>query len=90
MSDDRSSAILNSALTFIAGAAVGAIVVALTTKKRGSELRHDLKELGRRFKSQAQDLGNNAEGAWTKLKGETAQAGQDLKHQVQDLSKPKV
>lgn len=89
MSDDRSSAILNSALTFIAGAAVGAIVVALTTKKRGSELRHDIKELGRRFKSQAEDLGSSAEGAWTKLKGQTAQAGQDLKHQIEDLPKAK-
>lgn len=45
MSDDRSS-LGTSLLIFLAGAAVGAAVVALTTPKTGPQLRGDLKDLG--------------------------------------------
>lgn len=44
------------ALTFLAGAAVGAIVVALTTPKSGPELRSDLKGMGNRLRRRASDL----------------------------------
>jgi gas vesicle protein len=37
-------------MSFIAGAAVGALVVALTTPRTGQEIRSDLKALGRRAK----------------------------------------
>ena len=43
-------------LTFLAGAAVGAVVVALTTRKTGPELRGDLKDLARRAKRKAEAL----------------------------------
>lgn len=45
MSDDRGS-LGTSLLIFLAGAAVGAAVVALTTPKTGPELRADLKGVG--------------------------------------------
>ncbi len=49
------------ALTFLAGAAVGAIVVALTTPKSGPELRGDLKDFGVRMRRKATDLLNKDE-----------------------------
>ena len=49
------------ALTFLAGAAVGAIVVALTTPKSGTELRGDLKDFGIRMRRKASDLMNKEE-----------------------------
>lgn len=39
-----------SFLVFLAGATVGAVVVALTTPKTGSELRGDLKGLGNKIR----------------------------------------
>lgn len=49
MSEERGS-IGTSLLIFLAGAAVGAAVVALTTPKTGPEVRADLKDLGGRVK----------------------------------------
>lgn len=49
MSEERGS-IGTSLLIFLAGAAVGAAVVALTTPKTGPEVRADLKDLGSRVK----------------------------------------
>lgn len=54
MSDDRN--IGSSLLIFLAGAAVGAAVVALTTPKTGPELRGDLKDMGGRLKDQVTRL----------------------------------
>ncbi len=42
--------IANSVWIFLAGAAVGAVVAALTTPKTGPELRGDIKDLGIRMK----------------------------------------
>src|SRR6478609_3836255 len=72
-------------LTFLAGAAVGAVVVALTTPKTGQELRGDLKDLARRAKRKAGNLGGNASEAWDHLTG-AAVAGDDLKHGVPNAS----
>ena len=49
MSEARGS-IGTSLLIFLAGAAVGAAVVALTTPKTGPELRDDLKGFGNKIK----------------------------------------
>jgi gas vesicle protein len=49
MSDERGS-IGTPLLIFLAGAAVGAAIVALTTPKSGPELRGDLKDLGGKVK----------------------------------------
>ncbi|MBI3132204.1 MAG: YtxH domain-containing protein [Acidobacteria bacterium] len=44
------------ALTFLAGAAVGAVVLALTTPKTGKELRGDIKNFGNRLGEKAREL----------------------------------
>jgi gas vesicle protein len=55
MSDDRGN-LGTSLLIFLAGAAVGAAVVALTTPKTGAELRNDLREAGGKIKDQVTRL----------------------------------
>lgn len=54
MSDDRNLG--TSLLVFLAGAAVGAAVVALTTPKTGAEVRGDLKDMGHKLKDQVSRL----------------------------------
>lgn len=49
MREDQAS-LGTSFLVFLAGAAVGAVVVALTTPKTGPELRGDLKGLGNKIR----------------------------------------
>ena len=51
-----------SLLVFLAGAAVGAAVVALTTPKTGPELRGDLKGLGHRIKDRFAPVDRTGEG----------------------------
>lgn len=60
MSDDRGS-IGTPLLIFLAGAAVGAAIVALTTPKTGPELRGDLKDLGIRMKDRVSRLRSHEE-----------------------------
>lgn len=74
-------------LTFLVGAAAGALLVALTTPKTGPELRGDLKDLARRAKRKAGDLREDAGEAWDELKGRTALAAGDLKRGVADAAK---
>jgi gas vesicle protein len=69
-------------LTFLAGAAVGAVVVALTTPKSGPDLRSDMKNLARRAKFKAEDLSDDASGAWDDLKDSAALAVEDVKRNV--------
>ena len=71
-------------LTFIAGAALGAVVVALTTPKTGPELRSDLKRLGRKAKDRAGEWAEEARGAWGEVKERSLLAGSDLKRGVTD------
>ena len=73
-------------LTFLAGAAVGAIVVALTTPKSGPELRGDLKDLALRAKRKAGEVADEACDTWDDLKGRTALAANDLKRGVTDAA----
>ena len=67
MSDEQGS-VGTSLLIFLAGAAVGAAVVALTTPKTGAELRGDLKGLGDRVKDRVAKLRADEEGK-ARLKG---------------------
>ena len=60
MSDENSS-LATSLLFFLAGAAVGATVVALTTPKSGPELRGDLRDLGSKVKDRISRLRANEE-----------------------------
>ena len=54
-------------LTFIAGAALGAVVMALTTPKSGPELRGDLKDLAYRAKRRAGRYVEDADEAFDDL-----------------------
>lgn len=63
MSYKLSSNSANTLLAFLAGAALGGIVVALTTPKRGSELRNDLNRLGSKAKDQVADWVESASDA---------------------------
>lgn len=67
-------------LTFLAGAAVGAVVVALTTPKSGAELRKDLKNAASRARRRTGDMLEEACGAWDELKDRAGLAVDDLKH----------
>jgi gas vesicle protein len=60
MSEERGS-IGTPLLIFLAGAAVGAAVVALSTPKSGPELRGDLKDLGMKVKDRISRLRSNEE-----------------------------
>jgi gas vesicle protein len=54
---------LTALLAFLAGAATGAVVMALTSPKSGPELREDLEQFGRRLRGKAEDLASQAKGA---------------------------
>lgn len=51
MSDTPSTPVFPAFLTFLVGAAVGAVVVALTTSRTGPKVRRDLKNLARRSRA---------------------------------------
>lgn len=57
MSDSRDTT-GSTLLFFLLGAAVGAVVVALTTPKTGRELRGDLKDMSNKVRDKARRLGN--------------------------------
>lgn len=86
MSQENSAPIGPMLLTFIAGAAVGAALVALTTPKTGPELRGDLKDIARRARRKAGDLAEDASGAWDEMKERTSLAACDLKRGVTDAA----
>ena len=79
MSQNNPPDVVPVLLTFLAGAAVGAIVVALTTPKSGPQVREDLMALARRAKSKASELGDQAGEVWTETKDRTDQSMADLK-----------
>lgn len=86
MNESKSSSMGTTLLTFLAGAAVGAVVVALTTPKTGPELRGDLKDLTLRAKRRAGQLADDASDTWDDLKGRTVLAAGDLKRGVTDAA----
>lgn len=73
-------------LTFIAGAALGAVVMALSTPKSGPELRGDLKDLARRAKRKVGDYADDASEALEDLKDRAVLAVDDLKRGVSDAA----
>jgi gas vesicle protein len=86
MSQETTTSMGPILLTFLAGAAVGAVLVALTTPKTGPELRGDLKDYGRRAKLKAGNLANEACGAWDEMKERTALAAGDVKRGMTDAA----
>ena len=79
MSQENTTPVGSMLLTFLAGAAVGAVVMALTTPKTGPELRGDLKDLAGRAKRKAGDLADEAYEALDDMKERTALAVGDMK-----------
>jgi gas vesicle protein len=73
-------------LTFLAGATVGAVVVALTTPKTGPQLRGNPKDLAHRAKCKADELAIGAGGAWDEMKERTNLAAGDLKRGLTDAA----
>jgi gas vesicle protein len=73
-------------LSFVAGAALGALVVALTTPKSGPEVREDLKALGRKAKTKVGEMGEMVGEAWSETKGRTGQAMADLKRGMHEAA----
>ena len=86
MSEPRTSSYGPTLLTFLAGAALGAVVVALTTPKTGPELRGDLKDLTRRGKRRAGELIDGASDSWEEMKNRTNLAAADLKRGMADAA----
>jgi gas vesicle protein len=87
MRENNGSSIAEALMLFVAGAAVGGLLVALNTPKTGPELREDLKGMGRRAKGKAEGLAEDAEGAWEKLKGKAGETGEAVKQELTDISK---
>ena len=73
-------------LTFLAGATVGAVVVALTTPKSGPQLRGDLRNLAHHAKDKAGTMATDAGEAWDVLKARTTLAAGDLKRGMTDAA----
>jgi gas vesicle protein len=86
MSEPKTSSMGTTLLTFLAGAAVGAVVVALTTPKTGPELRGNLKDLTGRARLRAGAMADDACDTWDDLKGRTVLAAGDLKRGVTDAA----
>jgi len=87
---ENNGSIGEALMMFVAGAAIGGLLVALNTPKTGPELREDLKGLGRRAKNKAEDLAEEAGGAWDRLKGkagEAGEAGAAVKQELEQSSK---
>jgi len=63
MHENNGSSIVEALMLFVAGAAVGGLLVALNTPKTGPELCEDLKAMGRRAKGRAEGLTGDAEDA---------------------------
>jgi gas vesicle protein len=87
MRESNGGSIAESLMLFVAGAAIGGLLVALNTPKTGPELREDLKGLGRRARHKAVGLAEDAEGAWDRLKGRAQDAGEARKQDVEEMGK---
>ena len=67
-------------IALLAGAAAGAILAALTTKKTGVERRDDLKNLSHRLKLKAQSLTREANQAWDAVRDYAKTTGNSEDH----------
>jgi gas vesicle protein len=84
MSESNGGSMGESLMLFMAGAAIGGLLVALNTPKTGPELREDLQALGRKARRKAGDLAGDAEGAWDRLKGRANEAGEAAKDAMRE------
>ena len=87
MSQESNSSGSTLLLTFLSGAALGALVVALTTPKSGPELREDIAGLGNRVKGKIGDLAGQSSEAWDEVKKGASRAGSELKQGLDNAAK---
>jgi len=87
MHENTAGSIGGSLMLFLAGAAIGGLVVALNTPKTGPELREDLKALGNRARRKAAGLAEDAEGAWERLKDTAGEEGEALKRNLREATR---
>jgi gas vesicle protein len=87
MNPEKTSSVGPMLLTFLAGAAIGAVLTALTTPKTGPELRGDLKDLAHRAKRKAGALAEDASEGWEDLKERTSLAASDLQRGMSEAAK---
>jgi gas vesicle protein len=80
MSENNAPPVVPVLLTFLAGAALGAIVVALTTPKSGPRLRKELKDLACCGGGKAEDEAEHLPEARKPVKKPASPANGDLKH----------
>jgi gas vesicle protein len=85
MRESNGGSMGESLMLFLAGAAIGGLLVALNTPKTGPELREDLQALGRKARKKAEDLAGEAGGAWDRLKGKASEAGEAAKEELRGL-----
>ncbi len=78
MNQPSSSSRTTTLLAFLAGAAIGAVVIALITPKKGSEVRDDLANLGNRMKGKFDDLAQHGSEAWKEVKKGAGRASAEL------------
>jgi hypothetical protein len=88
MNQENSSHYLGTTLlAFLAGAAAGAAVLALTTRRTGSDLQDDLKALSQRAKLKAGTVAEGASEAWEGMREHAEQAAADLKRTASQTAK---
>jgi len=85
MSESNGGSMGESLMLFLAGAAIGGLLVALNTPKTGPEFREDLQSMGRKARKKAEDLAGDAEGAWDRLKGKAGEAGAAAKEDIRAM-----
>ena len=86
MREHDGGSIGTSLMLFVAGAAIGGLLVALNTPKTGPELREDIRDLGRKARRKAEGLAENAEGAWDRVRGKAGEAGETIKEEAKELA----
>jgi gas vesicle protein len=87
MQESNGGSMGGSLTLFLAGAAIGGLLVALNTPKTGPELRDDLRLLGRRAKKGAQDLAGDAQEGWERVRGKAGEAGQEVAEEARSKAK---
>lgn len=80
--EDSSPSIGPMLVTFMAGAAIGAVIVALVTPKSGPEMRGDLKDAADLAKRKAADLTRNAASVVDDLKARGRLAAVDIRRGI--------
>jgi gas vesicle protein len=86
MNQEKTSSVNLAIFSFVGGALLGALAVALTTPKNGPEVRDAIKGLGRRAKDKMGRLGDHAEAVWDETLNRTDRSVTDLQRAVNEAA----